>query len=113
MNEAHTAVIIFSIAGIVFMALGVPLFQQRVPPNSWYGCRTTKSLSDKKIWYAVNRVTGRDMIIIGMVVIVSALVVLLFGARINSTYAAMILLFILVCATIGMVVNSIRTLKRL
>lgn len=37
--------------------------------------------------------------------------VFMFGAGMNATYATIILLAILVCATIGMVVNSIRTLK--
>src|SRR5712691_11581911 len=107
MSEMNTAALLFGIVGIVFIALGVPLFQERVPPNSWYGCRTTKSLSDKEIWFAVNRVTGKDMIVIGIVVIISALVVFMFGASVNPTYAAIILLSVLVCATFGMVVNSI------
>ena len=113
MNEVNTAALLFGIVGIVLIALGVPLFKKRVPPNSWYGCRTTKSLSDKGIWYAVNRVTGKDMIIAGIVVIISSLVVFMFGAGMNPTYAALILLAVLISATIGMVVNSIRTLKRL
>ena len=113
MNEVNTAALIIGPEGIVFIVLGLPLFQQRVLPNSWYGCRTTKSLSDKKIWYAVNRVTGKYMIVTGILVIISALVVFIFGAGMNPTYAAIILLAILVCATIGVVVNSIRTLKHL
>jgi uncharacterized membrane protein len=61
MSDVSIAVLIFVAVGIVFIGLGVPLFLGRVPPNSCYGCRTTRSLSDEKIWYAINRVTGRNL----------------------------------------------------
>ncbi len=62
MSEVMTAGLIFTGAGVVLIAFGIPLHRGRVRPNSWYGCRTEKTLSDEKVWYAVNRVTGRDLI---------------------------------------------------
>jgi hypothetical protein len=28
-----------------YIGLGIPLLLGRIPPNSWYGCRTPKTLS--------------------------------------------------------------------
>lgn len=60
MGEIATAALTFTAVGVLFICLGIPLFLGRVRPNWWYGCRTKKTLSDVKVWYAVNRVTGRD-----------------------------------------------------
>lgn len=68
MNDVTTASLLFAAVGLLYIAPGVPLFRGQVKPNSWYGCRTTKTLSDEKIWYVVNRVTGRDMIAAGIAV---------------------------------------------
>ena len=109
MSEIATATLLFTAAGLVLIGLGVPLLRGRVPPNFWYGCRTGKTLSDEKIWYAANRVTGRDLIIAGAAVVVSSLAVFLFGRRMNPTHAVVFLLSVLVLSVVGMAVNSFRT----
>ena len=43
-------------------ALAVPLVLKRVPPNRIYGVRTSKTLSDREIWFRVNRVAGLALI---------------------------------------------------
>ena len=111
MSDVNIAVLIFTLVGIVFIGLGVPLFQRRVPPNAWYGCRTTKSLSDERIWYAINQVTGKDMILIGILMIVSSLAVFILRKGLNSNHAVVILLSVLILSTAGMAVNSFRHLK--
>jgi uncharacterized membrane protein len=113
MSDFNIAVLIFTLVGIVFIGLGVPLFLRRVPPNAWYGCRTTRTLADEKIWYAVNQVTGRDMIIIGLLMIASSLAVFVFGKGLNSTNAMIILLAVLVLSTAAMFVNSLRRLRHM
>jgi hypothetical protein len=52
----------------VFIAIGIPLALERVPPNHWYGFRTAKTFSNQTIWYAANRVAGIDLIIAGVVI---------------------------------------------
>ena len=113
MSDVTIAVLIFTLVGIVFIGLGIPLFQRRVPPNAWYGCRTSRTLSDEKIWYAVNQVTGKDMILIGILVIISSLAVFIFGRGLRPNYATVILLSVMVLSTAGMVVNSFRVLKHM
>ena len=66
-------------------------------------------MSNEKIWYAVNRVTGRDMIAAGIAVLISSLVVFLLRSK-NSDFAAAVLLAVLVIGI--MVVNSLRAQKK-
>ena len=113
MSEIATAALLFTAAGLVLIGLGVPLLRGRVPPNFWYGCRTEKTLSDEKVWYAVNRVTGRDLIVAGAAVVVSALAVFLFGRWMNPTHAVIMLLAVLLLSVAGMAVHSLGARKRL
>lgn len=108
MSDNTLAALLFTIVGVVYIGLGIPLLLGRIPPNRLYGCRTRKTLSDVEIWYAVNRVTGRDLIIGGIAVIVTAIAIFLFGQSIHPDYAAAILLAVLVLSVVLMVVNSIR-----
>ena len=78
-----------------------------------FGCRTTKTLSDEKIWYLVNRVTGRDMIAAGIAVLFSSLVVFLLRSQMNSDFAAAVLLAVLIIGVGIMVVNSLKVQKHM
>ena len=107
MTENTFAALSFSIVGILYIGLGIPLLLGRVPPNGFYGCRTKKTLSNERIWYAVNRVTGRDLIIGGVAIVLAALGIYLFGQRLSPNHAAIILLAILVSSVVVMVINSL------
>jgi|SRR5687767_3558300 len=102
MTENTFAALLFSMVGVLYIGLGIPLFLGRVPPNRLYGCRTKKTLSNHKIWYAVNRVTGRDLIIGGAAVVVTALGIFLFGQALDPNRATMILLTVLVSSVVVM-----------
>jgi uncharacterized membrane protein len=106
MGEITKATLLFSLVGVLYIGLGIPLLLGRVRPNSWYGCRTRKTMSDEKIWYAVNRVTGRGLIIAGIMLVGSSLVVFAFGREINPDYAVLILLAVLVLSVIRMAIKS-------
>ncbi|MGE0884455.1 MAG: SdpI family protein [Blastocatellales bacterium] len=64
----------WAIAGIVFMLIGIPTILQLVPPNSYWGFRTAKTFSDKRIWYAANRVMGIDLFLAGLVIVIGVMV---------------------------------------
>jgi uncharacterized membrane protein len=56
-------------AAIVLIAASIPLILEKVGPNRYYGFRTAKTLSSPEIWYAANRIAGRDLVIAGLVVL--------------------------------------------
>ena len=113
MGEIGAAGLIFSAAGVLFIALGIPLLRGWVRPNFWYGCRTEKTLSDEKVWYAVNRVTGRDLAAGGIALIAGSLALLLLGRGTNPTHAVLALLFILLLSVVVIAVDSHGAQKRM
>ena len=68
----HSQLVFFAL-GVLFLILGWPLARGRVPPNRWYGLRVPATFADEWIWYEANRVTGRDMMALGVVVALVAL----------------------------------------
>jgi uncharacterized membrane protein len=62
------AVSIFFAAALL-IGLSIPLVQGKVPPNSAYGFRTSKTLADPSIWYEANRFAGRVTINVSIVMI--------------------------------------------
>ena len=113
MTEFVTAALLFTAVGLLLVGLGVPLLRGRVRPNSWYGCRTEKTLSDEKVWYAVNRVTGRDLVAAGIGVVAVSVALLVFGRGMNPTHAVLALLFVLVLSVVIMAVDSHNAQKRM
>lgn len=107
MTEITFVALLFALVGVLYVGLGIPLLQRRIPPNRFYGSRTKKTLSDERIWYAVNRITGRDLIIGGVALVITAVGVHFFGQSLDPHHATMILLTMLVVSVIVMVINSL------
>jgi hypothetical protein len=103
----------FTAVGLLFVGLGVPLLRGRVRPNSWYVCRTEKTLSHEKVWYAFNRVTGRDLVAGGGGLVAASLILHAFGRGMNPDYAVLALLFVLVPSVVIMAVDSHGAQKRM
>ena len=59
----------FVLIGALMIALAIPLIQGKVKPNSWYGFRITRTLSDPDIWYAVNAYAGKGLLAYGAIII--------------------------------------------
>ncbi len=99
-------------AGVLFVILGVPLFQQRVPPNYWYGCRTAKCLGDQKIWYAVNRVTGKSMMTGGVLMMATSILIFALRKSLRPDYTAILVIAVLLVCSAFLVINSLRAQKQ-
>jgi uncharacterized membrane protein len=113
MNDAVILLLVSLATGLVFIVVGIPLLLGRVPPNMWYGCRTNKTLSDKRIWYAVNRVTGQDIILAGVLVIISSLVVFAFGSALSSNAATVVMVSVILLSVAGMAFHSLKVSRRM
>ena len=96
MTQITLYCLLFGCVGLLFIALSIPLIQERVPPNSTYGFRTAKSLSDSKIWYAINRTSGRDLLIAGTLISLGSVVLLFLGQGLQPRQVALTL-FLLMC----------------
>jgi SdpI/YfhL protein family len=67
---------LFIVAPVLMFVLGIPLALKLVPPNRFYGFRTSTTFSSPEAWYQINFATGLAMIAAG---IVSGLFVLLLS----------------------------------
>src|SRR5262249_13669806 len=63
------------LAGVLLLALGIPLVLKLVPPNPVYGVRTAKALSSREVWFAANRSAGITLAIAGIFIASVALAV--------------------------------------
>jgi uncharacterized membrane protein len=51
---------------LLFAAIGLPMALQMVPPNVFYGIRTSETLASEQVWYAANYWAGVVAIILGL-----------------------------------------------
>jgi len=58
--------LIVAAAGLLIALVGLPLLLQKVGPNWLYGFRTPRTISNEALWYASNKVAGRDFILAGL-----------------------------------------------
>ena len=99
--------------GLLFIALSIPLIQERVPPNSFYGFRTAKSLSDTKIWYAINRMSGVDLLIAGALISLGSVAMLILGQDLQPQQVALSLLLLMVFTLSGAALHGYIVLRRM
>jgi uncharacterized membrane protein len=74
--------------GALSIVVGVPLASRRVPRNRWYGLRIPATFADEHVWYEANAVTGRDLIVVGIVLLLVAFLLPRLGLGSSPAYAA-------------------------
>jgi uncharacterized membrane protein len=67
------SILSYTFAGALFVALGIPLMRRRVPLNGAYGLRVPATCADERVWYEANARTGRDFVVLGVVMVLLAL----------------------------------------
>ena len=65
--------LLFVATGALMIALAIPLIRRRVRPNSLYGLRIPATFADDWVWYEANARSGRDLLILGCILIATPL----------------------------------------
>lgn len=112
MSQATLYSLLFGGVGLLFIALAIPLVQGRVPPNSTYGFRTAKSLSNPKIWYAINHIQGCDLLIAGALITLGSVAMLLLGQGLSRLQVVLPLLLLMVFTLSGAALHGYIVLSR-
>jgi uncharacterized membrane protein len=89
--------LVFVSVGLVLIAVSVPLIRRRVKPNWWYGVRLPATFADEWVWYEANAASGRDILVVGVLLVVLSIVLPWTGVS-EKAYA----LTISAVATVGM-----------
>lgn len=95
MKPGHT--LLWQLAGITFIIVGIPFILEKVPPNRWSGFRVEKTFSDERVWYAANRVMGYDLLIAGAVILATTVVTAVY-LRDNPARASRLNLLVFILA---------------
>jgi len=61
------------LAGILFIAISIPLLLCKVPMNGVYGIRIEKAFASKDNWYAINNYGAKQLLIWSLVMIASGI----------------------------------------
>ena len=96
---------LFGFAGLLTIALGIPLLRRRVRPNRLYGLRTRATLGNEAVWYEANARLGRGQVVLG-----TGVLLLAWGLPLLPDLSAEIYtLFCLGWLVLGSLVLCIRT----
>ena len=69
----YILLILFVISGLVVAGLSVPLILGKIPPNGLYGFRVKKTMENPDIWYAINKYSGKWLLVTHLALIVAAI----------------------------------------
>ncbi len=94
---------------ISFLVIGTPLYYQKVKPNVFFGYYLSKAgLTNERIWYAVNKMGGSHLIILGMFFSLNAAMSSVF---LSNTPVQMVIVKIdILISFLGLIYSLIRTL---
>ncbi len=104
MDETLLLIILFIFVGILEIILGIPLMFEKIKPNWLYGFRLPKTVSNKKIWYLVNKQAGKDFVISGIILTITSLILLQINTNLDIltiTTIQTLIMMILITITIA------------
>ncbi len=55
--------------GPILIVCSIPLVLRWVPPNRFFGLRIPSTLKDESVWYDANALSGRHMMLLGLVMV--------------------------------------------
>jgi uncharacterized membrane protein len=97
--------ILYVAIGLLLIVAALPLILRRIKPNGLYGLRVPATLADQRVWYEANARSGLDLLVVGVVqVVVALLLPLVAGVSVvayATTNAAVLLGGALGTAAIG------------
>jgi uncharacterized membrane protein len=67
--------VLFTLVGLLFVALALPLMRRAIKPNALYGLRVPATFASEWVWYEANATTGRDFTVLGVLQVAVALFV--------------------------------------
>lgn len=88
--------ITFLVAGILFVVMSIPLIKRKIKINHWYGIRLPQTMTDENIWYEVNEIMGKYLLIFGIIVVILSLVLFLMPMVSELTAVIIISIFLLI-----------------
>lgn len=96
----------FILTGLLFVGISIPLILRKIPPNAIYGFRIHKTLANPDIWYKANEYAGKQLAIMGTVIILSSVGLGLLGVPVY-VYPILMLLVMTVSGVTAVIISLI------
>src|SRR5205823_5291492 len=74
-------------ASLIMVVLAIPLMRKRIAPNALYGLRVPATFADEWVWYEANARSGRDLLCLGLTLLVMAIAIPVMGLGIAAYLA--------------------------
>src|SRR5207248_7547314 len=62
-------------SSLIMVLLAIPLMRKRIAPNALYGLRVPATFADESVWYEANARSGRDLLCLGLALLVMAIAI--------------------------------------
>jgi uncharacterized membrane protein len=112
MNVFYMALATCLFVALLFIGLSIPLYLGKIKRNNYYGFRTTKSLSNDEIWYAVNRDSAINFMWAGSIILLTALILFFSRNSLGSEILVTIMASVSFLAMAGAMVKSFMYLSK-
>ena len=112
MTPTTVTALIFIAAGLLIMALSVPMMRRRIAPNPLYGLRVRATFADEWVWYEANARSGRDLLLVGVGICILAVVLPMIPGVTERSYPGILSVIVLVAVVVTAVID-IRYANRL
>jgi uncharacterized membrane protein len=99
--------------GLLTVIVAIPLALRRVPPNRWYGLRVPATLADREVWYAANQRTGRDLVWLGLALVVAGLALPALAPTVPTQFQPLVYVGVAVVGSLLITIRGVRHASRL
>ena len=66
MDEIKILFYFYGAVGLILAFIGIILTAQKISRNNWIGFRTKKTMANENLWYTVNKVVGKNLLMGGI-----------------------------------------------
>lgn len=106
--------LVFAVSGLLIIAFGLPLAQNKIKPNGWYGFRLPDTIKQPELWYPVNAALGKGLVLLGGLTIIISLWLGFVGILSEARYGSIMSIWLLigVLVVFGKAYNKLRKLRK-
>lgn len=113
MNQGWVYWVVMAWVGLLMAGIGIPFLKRKIPPNAFAGFRTPKTMSDPVVWYEANSIMGKDLLVTGIVILVSTGVLFLLRESMPFDRLVLINTFVILASVTWMVGHGLWRLSKL
>ena len=101
------SLITFMVTGLLFIGMSIPLIKRKIKINHWYGVRLPQTMKNESVWYTVNEIMGKYILVFGIIIFVLSIILFLIPLF-TELMSVIILSIISMVGAIGMAMRSIK-----